>query len=157
MTDAQTEARAIARWNPTGFGLGMEADTGGSYVRYEDHTTALAAKNAELEEWRGKLAETIGKLKVETDRADRRHAADLAAKDAELAAQLRATQDAWNERDGEKRLRLRAEAQLAEANKALEFYADTSKYPAPFTGGFGGLYYDCGQIARRALTGGQEE
>lgn len=36
--------------------------------------TALAAKGAELEEWRGKLAETIGKLKVETDRAERTEA-----------------------------------------------------------------------------------
>jgi hypothetical protein len=46
-----------------------------------------------------------------------------------------------------------AEARVAELEKALEFYADTSKYPAPFTGGFGELYYDCGQIARRALEG----
>lgn len=34
---------------------------------------------------------------------------------------------------------------------ALEFYADISKYPAPFTGGMGDLWYDCGQIARAAL------
>lgn len=35
--------------------------------------------------------------------------------------------------------------------KALEFYADVSKYPAPLTGGLGDLYFDCGTIARAAL------
>ena len=35
---------------------------------------------------------------------------------------------------------------------ALEFYADTSKYPAPLTGGMGDLWSDCGQIARAALN-----
>jgi hypothetical protein len=38
---------------------------------------------------------------------------------------------------------------LAEAlRKALEFYADVSKYPAPLTGD---LWADCGQIAHAAL------
>ena len=36
--------------------------------------------------------------------------------------------------------------------EALEFYADISKYPAPFTGGMGALWSDCGQIARAALA-----
>lgn len=36
--------------------------------------------------------------------------------------------------------------------KALEFYADVSKYPAPFTGGMGELWSDCGQVAREALN-----
>lgn len=36
--------------------------------------------------------------------------------------------------------------------EALKFYADTSKYQAPFTGGFGELYFDCGQRAKAALN-----
>lgn len=43
------------------------------------------------------------------------------------------------------------ETQLAAARKALEFYADVHKYPAPFTGGMGDLWSDCGAIARAAL------
>lgn len=35
---------------------------------------------------------------------------------------------------------------------ALEFYADTSKYPSPLTGGMGALWEDCGQIGRAALN-----
>lgn len=38
--------------------------------------------------------------------------------------------------------------------KALEFYADVSKYPAPLTGGMGELWSDCGEIARDALRRG---
>lgn len=33
----------------------------------------------------------------------------------------------------------------------LRWYGDTGKYPAPFTGGFGALYFDCGSRARTAL------
>lgn len=44
-----------------------------------------------------------------------------------------------------------AETQLAATRKALEFYADVHKYPAPFTGGMGDLWSDCGAIARAAL------
>jgi hypothetical protein len=35
---------------------------------------------------------------------------------------------------------------------ALAFYADASDYKAPFTGGMGKLYFDCGQTARAALN-----
>lgn len=53
------------------------------------------------------------------------------------------------------------EREVKRLREALEFYADTSKYPAPFTGGLGELYYDCGQIARSALStspqGGEHE
>ena len=41
--------------------------------------------------------------------------------------------------------------QVEELTKALEFYADVSKYHAPLTGGMGDLWADCGQIARAAL------
>lgn len=46
---------------------------------------------------------------------------------------------------------IRAEAEAAALRKALEFYADVSKYPAPLTGGMGDLWADCGRIARAAL------
>jgi hypothetical protein len=53
--------------------------------------------------------------------------------------------------------RLKAElsastAALAAANEALRFYADTSDYVSPLTGGTGKLYFDCGEKARRALA-----
>jgi len=51
---------------------------------------------------------------------------------------------------------IRAEAEAAALRKALEFYADTSKYPAPLTGGMGALWADCGQIARAALASTRE-
>ncbi len=34
---------------------------------------------------------------------------------------------------------------------ALHFYANPGDYKAPFTGGMGILYYDCGEVARAAL------
>lgn len=43
------------------------------------------------------------------------------------------------------------QAENARLREALEFYGDISKYPAPFTGGMGALWEDCGQIARAAL------
>jgi len=35
--------------------------------------------------------------------------------------------------------------------KGLSFYADPGDYKAPFTGGMGKLYFDCGQAARALL------
>lgn len=43
-------------------------------------------------------------------------------------------------------------ARIEALEGALQFYADISKYPAPFTGGAGDLYFDCGQVARAALA-----
>lgn len=45
------------------------------------------------------------------------------------------------------------QTQLAAAQKALEFYADIHKYPAPLTGGMGDLWRDCGETAKKALEG----
>ncbi len=45
----------------------------------------------------------------------------------------------------------RLEAENVRLRKALDFYGDISKYPAPLTGGMGALWEDCGQIARAAL------
>jgi hypothetical protein len=42
-------------------------------------------------------------------------------------------------------------AENARLREALDFYGDVSKYPAPFTGGMGALWEDCGKIARAAL------
>jgi hypothetical protein len=47
--------------------------------------------------------------------------------------------------------------EIVKLRKALEFYADVSKYPAPFTGGMGALWYDCGNVARDALAGAVTE
>jgi hypothetical protein len=43
------------------------------------------------------------------------------------------------------------EAENARLREALEYYADTSDYTAPQTGGNGKLYFDCGLRARAAL------
>ena len=45
-----------------------------------------------------------------------------------------------------------SDAEIERLRAALEFYADTSKYPAPLTGGMGALWADCGEIARAALN-----
>lgn len=45
----------------------------------------------------------------------------------------------------------RLKSKIDEMRKALEFYADVHKYPAPLTGGMGELWSDCGKIARKAL------
>lgn len=44
------------------------------------------------------------------------------------------------------------ERRLVVARNALEFYANVSLYPSPLTGGLGELYFDCGSIAKNALT-----
>lgn len=41
--------------------------------------------------------------------------------------------------------------------EALEFYADVSDYKAPFTGGMGKLWEDCGHVAKQALVLAKEE
>ena len=46
--------------------------------------------------------------------------------------------------------RKQLQAENARLRKALDFYGDISKYPAPFTGGMGALWEDCGKIARAA-------
>jgi len=46
----------------------------------------------------------------------------------------------------------KAEADAAAMREALNFYSETSKYPAPLTGGMGELWFDCGETARKALS-----
>lgn len=48
-----------------------------------------------------------------------------------------------------------AEAREKTLREALEFYADVEDYKAPFTGGMGKLWQDCGGVARAALKGGE--
>lgn len=40
----------------------------------------------------------------------------------------------------------------ADLIRALEFYSDPADYKAPFTGGMGALYFDCGAKAREAIA-----
>lgn len=42
---------------------------------------------------------------------------------------------------------------ISHLRAALAFYADPSDYKAPFTGGLGKLWSDCGSVARAALEG----
>ncbi len=46
------------------------------------------------------------------------------------------------------------DARIRELEAALEFYSDPSDYKAPFTGGMGRLWCDCGAHARVALGEG---
>jgi hypothetical protein len=41
---------------------------------------------------------------------------------------------------------------IARLKTALQFYADVSDYKAPFTGGMGKLWHDCGATAREAIS-----
>lgn len=43
-------------------------------------------------------------------------------------------------------------AQMDELLAALAFYANPGDYKAPFTGGMGKLYYDCGKTASEAIA-----
>lgn len=108
MTDAQTEARAIA--------LEPLNDLARKKDLFIDN--AATASQTDFDEVTREAIElnVIAPLILALSERD----TALAAKDAELAAQLAETQRAWNERDGEKRLRLRAEAALAEVRKALD-------------------------------------
>lgn len=45
-----------------------------------------------------------------------------------------------------------AEGDAEALAQALEFYSDPADYKAPFTGGMGALYFDCGAKARDALA-----
>lgn len=45
---------------------------------------------------------------------------------------------------------------IDKVKEALEFYAKTSKYVAPLTGGMGELWSDCGQKAKEALKALEE-
>jgi septal ring factor EnvC (AmiA/AmiB activator) len=109
---------------------GMVPDPDGKYVRYSDHEAELSALKKQVEE-----------LTAERDDA-RRYAVE---------ARLRENQ-AEDRRVSESFARAKAEAEAAALRKALEFYADVSKYPAPLTGGMGDLWADCGRIARSALA-----
>lgn len=94
MTNPQTEARAIARFEITydpDIGMIHRPHDHGYYVRYEDHATALVAKDAEL---------AAVKTKASYWQAE----------------YLNACRDAASFSDD----LLRAEAALAEARKALE-------------------------------------
>lgn len=86
------------------------------------------------------LKKQVEELTAERDDA-RRYAVE---------ARLRENQ-AEDRRVSESFARTKAEAEVAALRKALEFYADVSKYPAPLTGGMGDLWADCGRIARAAL------
>jgi len=91
------------------------------------------------------LKKQVEELTAERDDA-RRYAVE---------ARLRENQ-AEDRRVSESFARAKAEAEAAALRKALEFYADVSKYPAPLTGGMGDLWADCGQIARTALASTRE-
>jgi hypothetical protein len=41
---------------------------------------------------------------------------------------------------------------IEQVKKALEFYSNPGDYKAPYTGGMGKLYYDCGVKATEALA-----
>jgi septal ring factor EnvC (AmiA/AmiB activator) len=99
------------------------------YILRDKHEAELSALKKQVEE-----------LTAERDDA-RRYAVE---------ARLRENQ-AEDRRVSESFARAKAEAEVAALRKALEFYADVSKYPAPLTGGMGDLWADCGQIARTAL------
>jgi hypothetical protein len=96
--------------------------------------TRAAAAEAVAAELRKERDRLNGCLNLANERTDENF--DQAVKSAFIAAKLRRENEALR--------------------KALAFYADTSKYPAPLTGGMGALWADCGQIARAALASTKE-
>jgi flagellar biosynthesis chaperone FliJ len=107
-----------------------------SGVSYEAFVSAMQIVTIERDALRAEKVNLQDDLaSVERERAHQQGRADRNA--AEYA------------REQKKREQLQAEN--ARLRKALDFYGDFSKYPAPFTGGMGALWEDCGKIARAAL------
>lgn len=152
MTDSQTEARAIAQtslWVPA---KPEHAKLGWTYDFEQTERISRAAYDSTGYEATMEVVEFV------MAEADRRHAAALAAKDAELAA----ANHAWRAMKDRAHA---AEAQLAEARKALEFYANPIRYNGPNQRNSGNDPYstgpyilsverDNGEIARRAREQG---
>lgn len=117
---------------------GMVPDPDGKYVRYSDHLAIIGRieddRTDEHVQWMAELF--VIKKQVEELTAER--------DDARLREN-----HAEDRRISESFARTKAEAEAAALRKALEFYADVSKYPAPLTGD---LWADCGQIAHAALN-----
>lgn len=125
----------------------LDRAVNGDWVRYSDHLAIIGRieddRTDEHVQWMAELSalkKQVEELTAERDDA-RRYAVE---------ARLRENQ-AEDRRVSESFARTKAEAEAAALRKALEFYADVSKYPAPLTGGMGDLRADCGQIARTAL------
>lgn len=113
---------------------GMVPDPDGKYVRYSDHEAELSALKKQVEE-----------LTAERDALEVKAVSLLWAVPGEtLCGEVQSLHKRALELQS-------AEAEAAALRKALEFYADVSKYPAPLTGGMGDLWADCGRIARAAL------
>ncbi len=142
---------------------GMRKSDEGEYVRYSDHAAETAALKKQVEELTAERdAATISGWKAAIDCASYA-AANTYGPRVDPAAVAKARDDLVQElltaspadyldccwKDAQDAIQ--AEAEVAALRKALEFYADVSKYPAPLTGGMGDLWADCGQIARAAL------
>lgn len=141
MTNPQTEARA-SLWVPA---KPEHAKLGWTYDFEQTERISRAAYDSTGYEATMEVVEFV------MAEADRRHATALAAKDAELAAVHQRYVDA-NE------ARIDAEAALAEARKALEaIESRTTQHPHDNDEDDRRDKALANQIARRALTGGQED
>lgn len=123
----------------------------GQYVRFDQVEAIIAAKDARIEEL---LATDLSKL--EEFNCLKEQINELEANNEALTARVKELEKLCDH--GEASTMTCAEEcaalekQLATTRKALEFYGDVHKYPAPLTGGMGDLWRDCGEIARNALT-----
>lgn len=114
----------------------LDRAVNGDWVRYSDHEAELSALKKQVEE-----------LTAERDALEVKAVSLLWAVPGEtLCGEVQSLHKRALELQSAE-----AEAEAAALRKALEFYADVSKYPAPLTGGMGDLWADCGQIARAAL------
>jgi multidrug efflux pump subunit AcrA (membrane-fusion protein) len=133
-------------------GIGLRLEKDGEWVRHSDHLAIIGRieddRTDEHVQWMAELSAL--KKQVEELTAERDDARQYA-----VEARLRENQ-AEDRRISESFARTKAEAEAAALRKALEFYADVSKYPAPLTGGMGDLWADCGRIARSALASTRE-
>lgn len=118
----------------------MVPDEFGDYVRVTDY----AALERQLAEARAKL-----------EREEHARFVGLMTGPDPAAVWKRQANDLADQLDAAEAERDRLAGENARLREALEFYADISKYPAPFTGGMGALWSDCGQIASSALAGNE--
>lgn len=124
------------------------------HYRAEKAEAIIAAKDAKIADLENELSSFRSSFKEQTSLKSNNAALTARIKELE-AVNAKLCDDAIDceLKIAERDVSLQAlETQLATTRKALEFYGDVHKYPAPLTGGMGDLWRDCGAIARNALT-----
>lgn len=123
----------------------------GEYVLYSQAAEIIAVERANVATLESEIKRINDAIAVKggTEHSPTQDAYNLACSAIEKHRKCAETER--SEKDAITRHAMKLEKANKRYRKALEFYADTSKYPAPLTGGMGDLWSDCGQTAKDAL------